>query len=123
MSRSWIRSIAASAVLAGLTGATGCTHYHIYGSPAQGVCDPAPLAAGQPVLVRPQGSVCEIPSSAGTSTVAIGGASGGTQILVSQPQGARTMSGGSSRFAWRRPDPESMATTRIEGGIDGGALR
>lgn len=121
MSRSWIRAIAASAVLAGLTGATGCTHYHIYGNPAPSACDPAPLAAGQPVLVRPQGSVCEIPGS--TGTVAIGGASDGTQILVSQPQGARTMSGGSSRYAWRRPDPESMATTRIEGGIDGGALR
>ena len=120
MSRSWIRSIAASAVLAGLTGATGCTHYHIYGNAAPSACDPAPLAAGQPMLLRSQGSVCEIPSTPGS--VAVAGIPGGTQILVSQPQGARTMNG-SSRFAWRRPDPESMATTRIEGGIDGGTVR
>lgn len=111
-------------MLASLTTSIGCTHYHFYGTNGVPVCEaPAAAAGAQPVLVPQYGSVCEVPSSPGATVVS--GAPGGTRVLVSQPQGPRRfLSGGGSRFAWRRPDPESLATTRVEGGrIDEPALR
>ena len=64
------------------------------------------------------GAVCQVPP-AGGNTVVVASAPPSTQrVLVSRPQGRL-----GSRLAWRKPDPESLATTRVEGGLDDSALR
>jgi hypothetical protein len=73
------------------------------------------------------GEVCQVPSQVSGGTVITqatdspnGASSEGTigPVLVSQPAGSGGFFRG-SRFAWRRPDPESsLATTRVEGGLD-----
>ncbi len=120
MRRYGIRRFTALAVLATLCGAAGCTQYHYYGN--GGPCDMPPGA--RPVVIQspPAGDVCEVPPRSGT-TIVNNSPSGGSQVLVSQPQGVRNADAAGSRFAWRRSDPESMATTRVEGGIDESAVR
>jgi hypothetical protein len=122
---------------------SGCTHYHYYGqqqapmlyttpgatATVPGACDPVVIQSGTPVgalvpeksapvLVTeaPRGSLCEVP---GTSTAVVVG-NGQRQVVASTP----VTSSGRPRFAWRRPDPESLATTRIDGQpTSGSAIR
>ena len=122
-------TLAASALLLGLAGGPGCTHNHYYGAAAPGLCDPQVASQpvviqqpSQPVLIQQPGAVCEVPANSGGSGVTIVPSypSSPGKISVSQPQGPNT---GGSRYAWRKPSPESVATTRVEGGIDESAVR
>jgi hypothetical protein len=108
--------------LVGLGGATGCTHYHYYGAPPQMLVEQPAVVAQRPVLV-PYGSVCDVPSgsSSGVTTVVEAPRRGG-EVIVSRPQGGLGARRG-SRFAWHRPNPDSLATTRVEGGLDESAVR
>jgi hypothetical protein len=118
-----IRRITATALLAALPGAVGCaTHYHYYGN-AMPPCDGPP--GSQPVVVQapPPGAVCEVPVDRGPTVITAAPPAGGSQVVISQPQGSRGSSTPGGRYAWRKPEPESMATTRIEGGIDESAVR
>jgi hypothetical protein len=88
---------------------------------AQGCCNPCcyqqapgcPLGVvqSQPAAIR-YGSVCETPGE-GSTVVA---SAPRPKVVVSQPNGGGGLFGG--RNGWRRSDPESFATTRIEGAID-----
>jgi hypothetical protein len=109
---------AAALSLIGLASATGCTHYHYYGAPPPMICEQPAVVAQRPVLV-PYGSVCEVPPG-GTTAVAEAPRRG--EVIISRPQGGSAGRRG-SRFAWHKPDPESLATTRIEGGLDESAVR
>jgi hypothetical protein len=120
--------IAALLVLAGLGGNTGCTHYHYYGAPPaiigtpqQVICEPQVQVQRQAAAV-PYGSVCEVPP-ASSGGVFVAATPRRTEVLVSKPQGSASRARGGSRFAWHRPDPEGLATTRVEGGLDDSALR
>jgi hypothetical protein len=87
------------------------------------LCDPPTISGGSTVITQ-SGDVCAVP---GTTV----GPERGTQITLSQPQGAKTSRSGTasagrsqSSSYWRRPDPESMASTRIEGSLpDDAAIR
>lgn len=111
--------------LATLAANAGCTHYHYYGAPptAAVACDPA--VPGTTVVRRPAligyGSVCEVPPAAGGTVVSEAPRRG--DLVVSTPQGAGPAGRRRSGLAWRRPDPENLATTRVEGGLDDSTLR
>jgi hypothetical protein len=123
-------------VLAGWVGFSGCTHNYYYGSvPA---CGPTGLPVSSQV-----GQICEVPSGqvvvSGTpSDVAGSGSSVVVQpppqsstvitstqprVLISQPAYGPSIGQSTSRLKWRRPDPESLATTRVEGALDSGSIR
>lgn len=126
MRRNRIRRITATALLAALPGAAGCaTHYHYYGD-AVPVCETPAGSAPLVVQVPPEGAICEVPVDRPPTLVTavplpVGSSS---KVVVSQPQGARRVaSSPGMRYAWRKPEPDSMATTRIEGGIDDSTLR
>ncbi len=95
----------------GLISQGGCCHWCYNHQPA---C--APAAASAPVVRY--GAVCEAPAegvvvSQGaprSSSTSINDAPR-PKVVVSEPNG-RSTSG------WRRSDPESLATTRVEGSID-----
>ena len=118
-------------VLAGWAGLSGCTHNYYYTTPN---CVPA----GETVTTQ-VGSVCDVPSGqivAGSSTtegtviqsparrsIVSGAPAGSSRVVISQPgysvQSGRT----SNRVAgWRRPDPDSLAVTRVEGALDSGTV-
>lgn len=121
MRRAWSRALGALVVLAYLAGTSGCTHYHIYGNQVP-VCEAPAAVAAQPRLVHQYGAVCELPP-AGAAPALVTGLPGSGPVLVSQPQGPLRLFGGGSRFAWRRPDPQSIATTRVDGNIDDSTVR
>ena len=100
---------------------TGCIHNHYYtagGVPSYTTTDLGPVTIG---------SVCEVPparvvggtvvtqapaAAPGQGTVAGSTPAPAPRVVVSQPAAA-------PRLSWRRPDPEgSLATTRVDGGID-----
>ena len=106
-------------LLAALGGATGCTHNYYYGAM------PAGVVPGQPVTVQRYGEVCVVPPAAdrqvaiqrdGQPSSVTGAAP--SRVVVSQSQGSGAFNSRGSRMAWRRPDPETLATTRVEGAID-----
>lgn len=108
---------AALIVLAGLCATTGCTHYHYYGQPG-------PYAVPGASAVTTSGNVCEVaPAGTGTRVVVQSPQQnyavppGGSRVVISEPQGTGRLSRG-GRFAWRKPDAETLATTRVEGAID-----
>lgn len=110
---------AALAVLAALGGVTGCTHNYYYGAV------PAGVVPADTVTIRRYGEVCEVPSAAdrqvaiqrsGQPSYVTGSAP--SRVVVSEPQGSGPFLSRGSRMAWRKPDPESLATTRVEGAID-----
>ena len=115
-------------VLAGCAGISGCTHNYYYTYPN---CGPN----GETVTTQ-VGSVCDVPSGAmvaGSSApsqvivqspmrrmASAAPSLGSSRVVISQP-GYAPQSGRSSanRLAgWRRPDPESLAVTRIEGALE-----
>jgi hypothetical protein len=76
------------------------------------------------MTVSQYGQVCEVPSAAdqqvavqrnGRPSYVTGPAA--SRVVVSEPQGSGPFVSRSSRMAWRKPDPESLATTRVEGAI------
>lgn len=91
-----------------LVGATGCTHNHYY-------YGASPLCETTPAVVE-YGAVCEVPST--NRAVIVADAPPSRRVAVSRP---RNKAG--SGFAWRSPDPEALATTRVEGGLDDATLR
>lgn len=91
-----------------LAGATGCTHnYYYYGA--------APLCEPTPAVIE-YGAVCEVPSPGGAVVVAE--APTPRRVVVGRPQNRI-----GSAFAWKRPDPEALATTRVEGGLEDVTVR
>ncbi len=123
--------IAALIALAGLTWGSGCIHNHYYGYPAgQAVsaCDPqvGTITASIPAV----GTVCEVsPGSSGAmvaqntpisgrATPILSNASRSPgRVIVSQPLGGNLAG---RNVAWKRRDPESLATTRTEGAYEDG---
>ena len=109
------------AVWAGV-GLAGCTHNYYYGAV------PVACAPGTSTVVPgavQYGSVCDVParvigggtivaSSPGIrSSVTTTAPPSSSQVVVSEPANRPHLS-------WRRSDPESgMATTRVEGALDG----
>jgi hypothetical protein len=86
---------------------------------------PAGSVPAGSVTVSRYGEVCEVPSAVdqqlavqrnGQPSYVTGAAP--SRVVVSEPQGSGPFVSRSSRMAWRRPDPESIATTRVEGAID-----
>jgi hypothetical protein len=119
MSRAKSIRVAALIALAGVGGLTGCTHNYYYGSVPVGVAPSTGMA------VNHYGEVCEVPNSGGQVIVQNQGqpsyivAPAPSRVVVSEPQGASPMrSSRSNRYAWRKPDPETVATTRVEGAIE-----
>jgi hypothetical protein len=123
-------------VLAGWVGSSGCTHNYYYGGvPA---CGPTGLPVSSQV-----GQICEVPSGqvvvsgtpsadtgSGSSVVVQAPRQGSTfvtnsqpRVVISQPAYGPSIGQSTSRLKWRRPDPESLATTRVEGALDGGSIR
>ena len=122
-------------LLAALAGVPGCTHNHYYnGVPG---CPPT----GQSVVTQ-VGPVCDVPASQ-PAISSSGGISSNVvvqtnptnpfasippnpqKVVISQPAyGAPSLSQSVSRLKWRRPDPESLATIRTEGGLsDDGTIQ
>jgi hypothetical protein len=123
--------------LASLSG--GCTHYHYYTAPpvvgatviggAPTVVAATPVVVGEPPLnpldppvrapsVINSGAVCEVPAAVTGAPSYVSGVPGRSgQIVISQPQGPRNYADTRRGYAWRKPEPESLATTRIEGGV------
>ena len=109
-------------VLAGGTIFTswGChQHYHYYTNPAcpPGTTAPATVQYGSmcdvPTQVVDAGSTLGEPSSRSTT---VSGAKSSSRVVVSEPKD-------SSPYSWRRSDPEaSLATTTVEGGINGSTV-
>jgi hypothetical protein len=94
----------ATILLAGLAGGVGCTHNYYYGTAA-------PLCP-EPETVR-VGSVCDVP---GRTVVTQVGPPRSSRVVISEPRGG-PLAGG-SRLGWRRSEPESLATSRVEGSLD-----
>jgi len=119
MRRSDLLRLAAVAAMAAVAGLGGCTHNHYYGAPPV-YAQPADITT----IHYNEGTVCEAPAAGnGTVVVAaparpavVGSGAGSTRVVVSTPTGAPRTS--SSRFAWHKPDPENLATTRVEGALD-----
>jgi hypothetical protein len=85
---------------------------------------PAGSVPAGAVTVSRYGEVCEVPSAVdqqlavqrnGRPSYVTGSAP--SRVVVSEPQGSGPFVSRSSRMAWRRPDPESIATTRVEGAL------
>ncbi len=131
MRRSRLHGLAATIAVGAVAGLPGCTHYHYYTTPpivGSTVVTGTPVVVGEPALttlnppvrapsVIRSGDVCEVPAVVGPSYVSSGVPGRSSQIVISQPQGMRGSAPPSGRYAWRRPDPENLATTRIEGGV------
>jgi hypothetical protein len=109
------RILLAPIVLCAWAGVSGCTHNYYYGYPA----GTAPGVLGE---------VCQVPTQTSGGTVIVqspgqptyvAAAPANAPVLVSEPLiGGGPLLRAGSRFTWRRPDPESLATTRIDGAID-----
>jgi hypothetical protein len=94
---------------------------------AAGACDPVviqqgtPVSSAAPVVIdraaptlvteAPRGALCDVP---GTSTAVVVG-NGQRQVVASTP-----VVSSRSRFNWRRPDPEGVASTHTSGQVSGG---
>ncbi len=99
----------------------GChQHYHYYTSSA---CPPGTTA---PSTVQ-YGSICDVPtqvvdggatlSDSPSRSTTVSGTKSSSRVVVSQPKDT-------SPFSWKRSDPEaSLATTTVEGGLDGGTIK
>jgi hypothetical protein len=106
---------AAPLALAAWLGSTGCTSYYCY------------YPAGTfPVLPGQSIDVCDVPtqtsggtvvSSTGEPPLVVANPSS-PRVLISEPLGRGPLLSGGARFPWRRPDPESIASTRVEGAMD-----
>ncbi len=122
-------------LLLGSALASGCTHNYYYG--AVPGCPPGT----QPVTTQ-LGSICDVPSSSivtNTPSTAISSnvtstpssasgamvANSGTpsRVVISQPAYAPTLGQSLGKLRWRRPDPETLANTRVEGGYDDGTIQ
>lgn len=110
-----LRSCAASILGYGFLTACGCSPYYYYGYPAPVCCEPAPVTTyGNACTVPGQGTVV----SQAPTTVA-GGLPRARRVLTSEARdsdGIPIVRNGSG-FRWRRSDPESVATTRVEGAV------
>ena len=123
-----IRGVAFSAFAAISAATTGCTHNYYY----TGV--PNCVPAGQAVSTQ-VGPVCEVPSAQGTVVTSGGTTSGDVivakpssplsafglnpqKVVISQPASGPAPNRGLGRLGnWHRPDPESLASIRTEGGL------
>jgi hypothetical protein len=104
--------------LAGSAGSIGCTHNYYYG--AVPVC-------GEPAVVSSNGTICEVPTQvaggilagpgAGRTTI-VSGAPRPSRVVMSEPLNSEPLARGPGRFSWRRSDPESLATTKVDGALD-----
>src|SRR4051812_21105228 len=93
-------------LLAGLAGEAGCTHNYYYGT-AMPPCT-------EPETVR-VGSVCDVPGQvvSGRTVVTQVAPPGSSRVVISEPRVGPPA--GSPRLGWRRSDPESLATSSVEG--------
>ncbi len=117
-------------IVAGWAGSSGCIHNHYYGT-----VPGCPPVVGQTVTSQ-VGSVCDVPSG---QVIVSGGAAGGvssnvtsqppprrstvvsapsTRVVISQPAYGPSTNPGSSRFKWRKPDPEALPNMKAEGALD-----
>jgi hypothetical protein len=120
---------------------SGCIHHHYYSYGQQPGCDPvgipgavrstsalpAPTAAAPGTVAY--GEVCDVPALSGPAgAVAVGPGSRAvaatprpSRVMVSEPAG-EGYSIRAGRAGWRRTDPE-IATTRVEGAMEGSVIR
>ncbi len=110
------------------TALTGCTHNHYYTGAGQ--CPPT-LVGGGGVVAEPSssyGAICDVPpgstvvttrppSAAGTVQVPIVSSVDRPKLVTSEPTGV-PYNRSSSRFGWRRTDPENIANVKIDGAYD-----
>ena len=100
-------------LLAALAGGFGCTHNYYYGTTV-------PLCP-EPETVR-VGSACDVPGTVGGGRVLAArpvttpAQPRSSRVVISEPRGGPL--GGGSRLGWRRSDPESLATSSVEGSLD-----
>jgi hypothetical protein len=96
-------------LLAGLAGGAGCTHNYYYGTAV-------PLCP-EPETVR-VGSVCDVPGQVvpGRTVITQVAPPRSSRVVISEPRGGPLVGG--SRLGWRRSDPESLATSSVEGSLD-----
>lgn len=123
--RTW--RLGAWLLLAGWAAMVGCTHNYYYGTGAP-ICG-EPVA---PTTVVPggYGAVCDVPTQVnGGSLVAQGpnrtivaNAPRPSQVLVSEPRDTGPVVRGPGRFSWRRSDPDSLATTKVDGALEDGSV-
>lgn len=118
-------------IVLGWAGSSGCIHNHYYGS-----LPGCPPVVGQTVTTQ-VGSVCEVPSNG--QVIVSGGTAGAissnvtarspaksssvvsspsTRVVISQPAFGTSGNPGSSRFKWRKPDPETLPNMKAEGALD-----
>ena len=121
-------------IVVGWAGSSGCIHNHYYGG-LPGTMPGCPPVVGQTVTTQ-VGSVCDVPSG---QVVVSGGSSGGvssnvtsqaparrstvvtgpsSRVVISQPAFGPSTNPGSSRFKWRKPDPEAIPNMKAEGALD-----
>ncbi len=105
---------------------SGCTHNYYYG----GTPGCAPI--GQTVTTQ-VGQICEVPSgsvvTSSAGPVVVGqtevsppafSAPNAQRIVISQPAYNPSLG---NRLRWRRPDPENLATTRVEGALEDSTVK
>jgi hypothetical protein len=120
-------------VLAGWAGSSGCIHNHYYGTVPG--CGPTDLPASTQI-----GQVCEVPSgpvivsrtppTTPSPPIPVEPSRPGSpvegssppRVVISQPAFGPSIGQSNSRLKWRRPDPESLQATRVEGALEGGGL-
>jgi hypothetical protein len=110
--------VAAWIALAGWAGTSGCTHNHYYGNAV-------PLCP-QPATVTTYGPVCEVPTQVAGGTLLAPGTGQTTvvataprpsRVVVSEPRDGVPLLRGRGRLGWRQSDPDTLATTRVEGDL------
>ncbi|MDX2037650.1 MAG: hypothetical protein SFX72_13445 [Isosphaeraceae bacterium] len=93
--------------------ASGCCRHYIC-SPVASPCAPT---IGQGAVVR-QGEICQVPDDYGGRTIVSQnpgtrneiGSAPPPRVVVSEPGRSRSR-------GWTKTEPESLATTRVEGGV------
>ena len=118
---------------------TGCIHNHYYGTstsipgcPPVGstvttqlgsVCD---VPTGQVIVSNPSSRVISsnVITESRPAPVMIDANTGASRVVISQPAyGPPSIGQATSRFKWRKLDPENLPTMRAEGGFDDSVLR
>jgi hypothetical protein len=78
------------------------------------------VVSGTPSSEAGSGSGVVVQSPAQNSTV-VGNAQ--PRVVISQPAYRPSIGQTVNGLRWRRPDPESVATTRVEGALDSSSTR
>ena len=121
-----IRRSALAAILTAIAPATGCIHHHYYTALPAGsmpVC-PDGVSGSVPAAVvsNSPGASCDVPdgstavaTSPGRTRAVVIPPPRGSTVVISEPVTVPPGSLARAPKGWRRPDPDGMATIRVEG--------